>query len=290
MSAVTRPVLRYYGGKFRLAAWIIGMMPPHRFYVEPFGGAANVLMAKHRSYGEIYNDLDGEIVNVFRVLRDRQTASRLEQLVRLTPYARMEFDAAFYECADDCVEQARRTLVKSFFGFGPEAIFSTRASDLQMRTAPSIWTGMRAARRRGTTPASDWARYPKVIEAFTERLAGVLIEHREATEVLHKHDGEDTLHYVDPPYVLSTRSARHGYRCEMDDEAHRVLAEVLRGLKGMVMLSGYPSPLYDELYGDWTRLQVPHLAQGAVRRTEVLWMNHAATAQTPRLFAAGGAR
>jgi len=111
--APTRPVLRYHGGKWRLASWIISHFPPHRVYVEPFGGAASVLLRKPRSYAEVYNDMDGEIVNVFRVLRDPARARELERVLRLTPFAREEFELSYIR-DEDPIEQARRTIVRAF--------------------------------------------------------------------------------------------------------------------------------------------------------------------------------
>src|SRR5262245_6362382 len=120
MTAPARPVMRYHGGKFRLAPKIIAQFPPHRIYVEPYCGAASVLMRKERSFAEVINDLDGEVVNVFRVLRDRDQAARLRDLVTLTPWARAEFELC-YEPSDDPVEQARRTIARGFMAHGSTA-------------------------------------------------------------------------------------------------------------------------------------------------------------------------
>lgn len=278
-----RPLLRYHGGKWKLAPWIISMMPIHRFYCEPFGGAGSVLLRKPRSYGEIYNDRDGEIVNLFRVMRTPAHAEALTRSLLLTPYAREEFSAAYLPATEvDPVEMARRTVIKAFMGYGGNATQVGAASLVGMRTQPSSWTaptGLRVSRLRGSTPATDWARYPSGIAVVTERLRGVVVENRDAGEVMLQHDGADTLHYLDPPYVPSTRKSRHGYRHEMGEAQHRELAGVLHSLKGMVMLSGYPSKLYDrELYGSWDRFEISHHAQSAVRTLEVLWMNPAAMA------------
>lgn len=286
MTAPTRPVLRYHGGKWRLAHWILTFFPAHRVYVEPFGGAASVLLRKPRCYAEIYNDLDDEVVNVFRVLRDPASAVRLRDLLTLTPYSRADFEAA-YLYADDDVERARRSIVKAFMGFGSGSIHDPREHG--MRTRASTWkppTGYRAnSDRSGTTPAYDWSHYPEQIAAFCERMQGVVIENRRATAVLSTHDKTDALHYVDPPYVRSTRSLlkRRGttgaYKHEMTDDDHRELSTVLHGLRGMVVLSGYPCELYDrELYADWERHERKHLADGARTRTEVVWLNPACAA------------
>lgn len=266
---IKRPVLRYHGGKFKLAKWIISHFPEHRVYCEPFAGAASVLLQKPRTYSEVINDMDGEVCNVFRVLRDPTQARELERLLRLTPFARIEFDAAYLAAADP-IEQARRSIVRSFMGFGSAAHNSDHK------------TGFRAnSNRSGTTPAHDWCNYPNVLTEFTARLMGVVIENRAAAEIIQQHDSFETLHYVDPPYPLSTRNSlrKNGcYRFEMTDDDHRALASVLYEVFGMVVLSGYPCELYDrELFPDWQRIERPSFADGAEPRTEVLWLNAAAS-------------
>ncbi|MDQ3607195.1 MAG: DNA adenine methylase [Gemmatimonadota bacterium] len=294
IASPTRPVLRYHGGKWRLAPWIIKHLAPHRIYTEAFGGGASVLIRKPRSCSEVYNDLDGEIVSLFRALRDPEIAARLERALRFTPFARDEFLQAYEDVADP-VEQSRRTLVKSFMGFGSGSVHDPRPRG--MRTRASTWkapTGFRAnATRSGAAPATDWARYPDQLQHFVERLRGVVIENRNAVEVIQQHDRADCLHYVDPPYPFSTRSSIRGsweeqriYRYEMTDDAHRELARVLHGVEGMVVISGYRCELYDvELYPDWRRVERTALADGARKRTEVLWLNPAAAAhQNGELF------
>lgn len=263
-SVPERPILRYHGGKWKLAPWIIGHFPAHRVYVEPYGGAGSVLMQKDRSYAEIYNDLDGELVNLFRVVRERGT--ELTKALCLTPFARDEYRESF-EFSDDPLEQARRTSIRSFMGFGSNAL------------CRNIQSGFRSnSNRSGTTPDHDWANFPEALQAIIERLSGVVIENRDAMEVCLRHDGPETLHYCDPPYVHDTRSSKvhghHGYNFEMTDEQHCEMAEVLRELKGVVIVSGYACQLYDEqLFADWFRVERAALADGALDRTEVLWMN-----------------
>lgn len=221
-SAPTRPVLRWHGGKWRLAPWIISHFPPHRVYVEPFGGAGSVLLRKARCYAEVYNDLDDEVVNLFRVLREPPAADRLIELLRLTPFARAEMEQA-YGAIEDPVERARRLVVLSFMGFGSNA--HARHS-----------TGFRAnSNRSGTTPAYDWAGFPDALAAIVARLAGVVVEHRDAAKVMAAHDGPDTLHYVDPPYMHETRCHKpeyRGYAHEMSADDHARLLTQLQGLKG----------------------------------------------------------
>lgn len=265
MTAPTRPVLRWHGGKWMLAPWIISHFPPHRIYTEVFGGAASVLLRKERAYAEVYNDLDDELVLLFRVLRDPQQAAALRDALRMTPFARAEFDAA-YEAATAPLEICRRMIVRSMMGFGSNGTVCRQVGFCAN------------TQRRGTTPALDFSRYPDAMAQIIDRLAGVVIENRDAAKVLLAHDGAETLHYVDPPYVHSTREGRRtggeAYRHEMTDDDHRALADVLHSLKGMVVLSGYPSDLYDkDLYPAWRRIERAALADGARPRTEVLWLN-----------------
>lgn len=271
MIAPTRPIMRYHGGKWRLATWIIGHFSEHRIYVEPFGGAGSVLLRKPRSFAEVYNDLDGDIVNVFRVLRDPLTAEQLRRALILTPWSRREFYLS-YEPTDDPVEQARRTLARQAMAFGTTSRKKNR-------------TGFRAkAYRSNQTGAVDWATYPRMVPAFVDRLRGVTIESRPARDVIMQNDSTDTLFYLDPPYPHSTRTAWKGhndctYTHEMSDQDHRQLAWLLRQLRGKVLVSGYPCDLYDmELYADWHRVERAALADGARERTEVIWMNTAAAA------------
>lgn len=254
-----RPIIRYHGGKWLLAPWIIENMPPHRIYTETFGGGASVLLRKPRSYAEIYNDMDGEIVNLFRVARDN--GEELAEMLRLTPFARDEFVTS-YEPAICPIEQARRTVVRAFMGFG-----SPSASGRK--------TGFRAnSNRSGTTPAHDFANYADQLPTIIARLRGIVIENRPAIDVMAAHDTTETLHYVDPPYLHETRKCPDkAYRFEMSDSQHRELAEFLKTLKGAVMVSGYDSPLYSEIYEGWHRLERTALADGAKKRIEVLWIS-----------------
>lgn len=265
---VTRPILRYHGGKFNLADWIIGTFPRHRVYVEPYGGAASVLLQKARAYGEVYNDLDGEIVNLFKVVRDR--GDELISVLKLTPFARTEYRESF-EVSEDTVEQARRTVMRSMMGFGSNALCRNSQSGFRSNS-----------NRSGTTPAHDWSNYPDCLKGIIERLRGVVIENRDAEGLMFQHDSHETLHYCDPPYVHGTRSPKvhghHGYTYEMTDAQHEQMAETLNQLKGMVIVSGYACELYGRLFDGWRSVERTALADGAKERTEVLWFNNAAWA------------
>lgn len=229
---------------------------------NPLGGAS-VLLQKSRSYAEVYNDVFQDIVNIFRVLRDPQKSIRLREVVELTPFARSEFESPIDRSND--VEWARGVIFRSYAGFGSGA------------TNEGHSTGFRAcSNRSGTTPAHDWANWPSHIQSFTERLRGVVIENRNAVEVMIQHDSTETLHYIDPPYMHATRysSKRRVYNNEMTDAQHADLLEACQSLKGNVIVSGYKTDMYTAMLKDWRCVEFKALADGAKKRTECLWMNY----------------
>ncbi len=276
-----RPVLRYHGGKWRLAPWIISHFPEHQIYVEPFGGAGSVLMRKPRSVAEIYNDLDDDIVNVFRVLRDPGAAARLEQLLFLTPYSRTEFVGS-YDQVEDPVERARRMIVRMTMSHGTTG---RRRGMTGFRS--KCWVQRR-------NEAATWKDYPGQIRTYVERLRGVVIECRPALEVILQHDSPQTLFYIDPPYVMATRSSLRtkaeaegqwrSYRYNLTDDDHRELVELLATVDGMVVLSGYRSALYEELLADWDLITTTARADGGQEREEGLWISPNVPTQQHELF------
>lgn len=244
-----------------LAKWIISHFPKHRIYVEPFGGAASVLLQKMPVYSEIYNDLDNEVVNLFRVVRDH--GEELKALLINTPFARMELKDA-YNTSLNPIESARRMMVRSFMGFGSAA-------------ASGQVTGFRSgSHRSGTTPAKDWNNYPEALAGIIKRLRLVTIENKDAKEIMAQHDSKSTLHYIDPPYVLDTRyrgQATSCYKFEMSNDEHWALCEFIKTLEGFVILSGYDHPIYNTALANWHRVERKTFADGAKARTEVLWIN-----------------
>ena len=257
-----KPLLRYHGGKWIAAKKIIPHFPPHRIYVEPFGGAASILLQKDRSESETYNDLDDVIVNLFRVLQDRSLFADLEHKLSFTPYSRSEFELA-YEDTTDRVEQARRLLIRSWQGH----------STVGAHRKTGYRTNMKYVRR--SFPPGDWIRLIEHLDLVVDRLRGVNIENRDAIEVITGHDVEDALIYADPPYTLDQR---HGkvYRHEMTDSQHRDLIQTLKDCKSMVILSGYRNPIYDKMLNDWHSIEFNALADGASPRIETIWMNESA--------------
>lgn len=252
--------MRYYGGKWRIAPSIVAAMPAHEVYVEPFGGAASVLLRKPRSACEVYNDVYADVMNVFRQLRDSGEA--LLRGLFLTPYSRDEYVAA-YETTTDPIEAARRFVFRSTAGIGSDSSsrmngFRTSLADLRHTTATS------------------WQNLPETLQDVVLRLRGVIIENRPALKVMEQYDAVHTLHYVDPPYVGGTRKRKEkGYAHEMKHvDEHRELIDFLKGLKGRVMLSGYPCELYADLLKDWHCVALKggrDQVNGATK--EMLWMN-----------------
>lgn len=266
MSAV-KPPIAYYGGKTTLASWIAQHFPLHVHYVEPFAGSLAVLFAKGVSPMETVNDLDRDLMTWWRVLRDRP--DDLARACALTPHARAEhYDA--YEIDGDELEQARRVWVRLSQG---------RAGTLRK-------TGWRHyVYPSGTTSMPDYlAAYVDRVAACAERLAAVSLECRPAAEVIAAYgSAPGCLLYVDPPYLATSRTSMN-YRHEMPTEAaHRDLAEQLLDCEAAVVLSGYSTPLYEELYSDWDRVErATYTGQAHARsgRVEVLWSNRPITRQT----------
>jgi DNA adenine methylase len=260
---LTSPPVRYYGGKWRIANWILEQFPPHTTYVEPFCGAANILFRKHPSRVEVINDLNSNIVTFFDVLRSRP--SDLIQAIQLTPYSRQEHRRAHELVPDNhpdrSLEIARRFYVRSRQSFGSgEGEYST---------------GWRYERddKRGSSVIDEW-NSTRNLWLAAERLKSVQIESDDAIRTIERFDTMDTLFYIDPPYLFETRySDEHHYAHEMSNADHRQLASVLRAVEGMVLISGYKSDLYDELYGEWRCIQKDTRTNGNNEATEYLWIS-----------------
>lgn len=263
--APKRPALRYYGGKWRISKWIISHFPDHECYVEPFGGAMSVLLRKKRSPLEVYNDIDGAVVNFFRVLRERP--EELIRAIELTPWARSEYELS-QERSDSPfpLEQARRFYASCWMGFGGGRARWRQGWRYQVRDG-NLWK-----------PSSISFTETDHLYQVVERLRGVQIECRDAREVIRSCDAPTTLFYLDPPYLHSTRSKwKDIYAHEMDDMDHEELAELARSVEGMVVISGYPSGLYQcwyERHG-WKRVETAARTGGMTmaQRIEALWLS-----------------
>lgn len=237
-------------------------MPPHTTYVEPFGGAMSVMLRKPPVFLNVYNDIDSMVVNFFRVLRDRP--EELIRAIELTPYSREEYINSQIP-TDDPLEQARRYYVWCWQGRGRGGI-----------SEPGGWRFMKA-KTRGQTPVDDWGKTDYLFNVAKYIRDNVQIEHGDALTIIRRYDTPDTLFYLDPPYVHSTRGerwAQGAYSHELSDEEHTALAEALHNIKGMAIISGYPSELYDSLYSTWRIVRRIAYAERNRETTEVLWMNY----------------
>jgi DNA adenine methylase len=266
-----RPPVKWHGGKHYLAGRIIAAFPGHHTFVEPYGGAASVLLNKPPSPVEVYNDLDHRITRLFRVLRDH--GDDLRQRLSLTPYSEVEFDDAESPNEDE-VEQARRDFVRWRQSIGG-------------RGGNFSYTLHRVRRGMADVVSGYLSCIDDELPRIVERLRTVQVLCRPALDVIRRYDGPETLFYCDPPYLPATRAGngRASYKVDMTEQDHRALATSLRQVKGKVILSGYPSPLYDELYDGWRVAQFDianHAASGESkkRQTECLWMNWAHEDQT----------
>lgn len=263
-----------------LSPWLISLMPARRTYVEPFAGAASVLLRKSPSYAEVANDLDGRLREYFQVLRDPASYAELKRALTYTPFHEREFldirDGV--TPADTPVERARHMCVLAFMSHGSDS--------LMPRGRPGYRSSIT---RAGSTPASDWANLPDGMDAIHERLRRVTWLSVDAFNVIDKYEGDDVLVYADPPYHRSTRSQKmtrgefyHGYLHEFDgDEEHERLLRRLDASPSMVMLSGYRCELYDDLLSAWTRHDRVSQMDGQVKKTESVWLNPLASSRRP---------
>lgn len=256
----------WYGGKFSHLEWLLPLLPPTHHYCEPFGGSAAVLLNRPPSPVETYNDLDGEVVNFFRVLRDNP--DELIRRIALTPFSREELRlACSREIPSDPIERARRFYVRAR---------QTRTGLAQTAT-PGRWAYCVSTSRAGVAGAiSRWFGGIEALFRIADRLLSVQIENLDAFKLIPKYDSPDTLFYCDPPYVHSVRGDKHAYAYEMRDEDHIRLAELLHSVRGKVALSGYRCELMDKLYADWYRTDAPLRVCHSVKqpRQEVLWTNY----------------
>lgn len=255
-----RAVIKYPGAKWSLAHWIISHFPMHHSYLEPFFGSGAVLFSKDRSAIETINDLDGDVVNLFHWIR--AYPERLAQEIYWTPYSREVYELAWnaQHTETNSFRRAVNFYIRMMMGHG----FRT--------TGEKVWWKNDVQGREKAYAAKHWCKTPDVVFEAAERLRGVQIENRPAAELIQRFNFSNVLIYADPPYLLETRH-RKQYKCEMTDEDHRDLLDVLLAHRGPVLLSGYESDLYDDALKGWCREETTAFAQTATKRREVLWMN-----------------
>jgi len=250
-----KAILKYPGGKWRIADWIISFFPEHKVYVEPFFGSGGVFFNKKPSVIETINDLNNDIVNLFKVCRDNPI--RLSELINLTPFARSEYIDC-YEKSNCAVEQARRTLVRYHQSFG--------TSNSSLRS----WRNVQVA--GGPRCATMWNCLPDIIKDCCERLKEAQIENIDALELIKRYNHSDTLIYCDPPYLPSLRK-KNMYKCEMNNADHEKLLQALLESKSKIVLSGYDNELYNNTLKGWQTAEIETIAQMGLKRKEKLWFN-----------------
>ncbi len=238
-----------------MADWIISHFPDHQTYLEPFFGSGAVLFTKQRSSLETINDLDGEVINLFKVIREHP--DELARAIRLTPHSRDEYYSS-YEPATDNLERARRLIVRLWQGRGGKTSHRTG------------WRSM--IEMNGPLPGKEWLKFPEKISKVAERLIGVQIESQPAVKLIERYSRQNVLIYADPPYVLSTRTTT-SYKHEMTLTEHEELLYTLNNHPGPVVLSGYSHPLYDDMLNDWRRETKRSKAEAGAIREEVLRIN-----------------
>lgn len=271
VSSLTRRKLipfGWYGGKYSHLDWLLPLLPTCHHYCEPFAGSGAALMNRRPSSVETYNDLDGEVCNFFRVLRDNQ--DKLVKAVGLTPFSREEFALA---CKLDPslkpLERARRFYIRA----------RQVRTGLAQTASVGRWANCKDTSRAGMSGVvSRWLGGVEMLPFIAERLLRVQIENRPAIDVIRLYDSATTLFYCDPPYVHDTRGDAKAYGHEMTDEQHRLLADVLNSCRGLVAISNYQCDLMDKLYPAprWiktvSREKTNHATKG--KRVEVLWTNY----------------
>lgn len=255
MSSVVKAILKYPGSKWRISQWIISHFPKHKVYCEPFFGSGAVFFNKPQTYIETINDIDGNIVNLFKVCRDYP--EELSRLIEFTPFSRDEF-VSCYDKSDDPIEQARRTLVRYHQSFG--------TSNSSKRSWRNVQT------YGGPRTATMWNYLPESICEACKRLKEAQIENIDAIELIRRYNNENTLIYCDPPYLQSLRK-KNMYAHEISNEYHINLLEVLKESKSKIVLSGYDNELYNKVLSEWRTDTKQTTAQMGLHRTEKLWMN-----------------
>lgn len=231
-----RSPLIWFGGKGKVAQLIINYMPPHRSYIEPFGGAAHVIAQKPRAPHEVYNDIDGDLVNFIMIARDQP--EKLCRACETLPYSRELYERWKSEpMPSDPFDRAVR-------------FFYLNRSGIAKGNGPGTYkTGWRHSTQFTQNPAVGYQSACKLISSFSERMKGVMIEHDDFRRVIEKYDSTDTLFYVDPPYIGREKYYAGGFT----EKDHRELAEILNNIKGKAIVSYYDDPLLTELYPNWRR-------------------------------------
>ena len=265
-KGVSRPLCQYLGGKWKMAPWIVENMPPHVIYVEPFGGAASVLLRKPVVPVEVYNDLDKRVVNVFRVLRDPEKKARLLEMLALTPYAKEEVKACWNVRFDSRLDDVTRAWV--FLVLAHQLLSSTSSS--KRKSFPG-WECRAYDKKSFKYLTTCFARLPTVLSEIAARMKNVMLDCRNAFDLFDIYDRNDrgpVLFYVDPPYLGTAR-----YEISFTEVDHVRLVDKLLAVKSMVMLSAYPNEFYTKRLKGWSCITKQAYDTASNKKTECLWLN-----------------
>ena len=274
--------LKWHGGKSYLTKWIIDLMPMHLHYVEPFAGGLAVLLAKdphderhqwgdkshERGISEIVNDLNGELMNFWRVLQGEESFKQFQRIVEATPFSQPQW-----------VEAENRMVPRHELDVQAAVAFFVRCRQSFAGGFQAFAPLSKNRTRRGMNEqASAWLNCVDGLSNVHDRLKRVVVLCDDALKIIKRQDGEKTLFYLDPPYVHDTRASTGAYEHEMDESEHSALLDVVKRCKGNVMLSGYPNELYDQALDGWTRhdRKIDNKVSGASKKrkmTESLWCN-----------------
>jgi DNA adenine methylase len=269
---LTRPkkliAFGWYGGKFSHLDWLLPLLPDCLHYCEPFAGSGAILLNRDPSPVETYNDIDGEVVNFFKVLRDEK--EKLIEQIALTPFSREEFAIACELDPDlSQVERARRFYIRA----------RQVRTGLAQTASIGRWANCKNTSRSGMSGVvSRWLGGVEQLDFIAERLLRVQIENRPAIDIIKLYDSKETLFYCDPPYIHETRGDTKAYGFEMNDNHHRELAKTLNSIEGLAAISNYECELMEELYPSkkWKKVFSPEKTIHSTKdtRQEVLWINY----------------
>ena len=255
-----KAIMKYPGSKWNMAKTIVSLMPEHKSYLEPYFGSGAVLFTKPVAPIETINDISGDVVNLFRTIREHK--DELAAAIYYTPYSEQEYEQAFNDQSENPVERARLFLIRSLQSHG----FSTYRK---------VGWKVDVQGREKSYCVKHWNEIPNIIHETAERLKKVQIANTEAVELIRRFNYDNVFIYLDPPYMLEARSSkRKQYEYEMTEADHIRLLETISKSKAKIMISGYQTDLYDEILKSWNRHEYSATAQMGLPRKEILWTNY----------------
>ena len=262
-----KAIFRYPGSKWAIAKWIISHFPPgyeKMVYLEPFFGSGAVFFNKNPGAVETINDMDSDIVNLFRVLREQP--EELKRVLELTPYSREEYDRSFEKCRDP-LEKARRYMVRTTQAIGAKMYKGDKCG----------WRNHKQMKVGGT--ACKWGGITGTIDVAAARLRGdtthlVQIEHMDGLDLIRRYNNRETLMYLDPPYLWKLRKSGKLYQVEMTEEEQLEMLDEITRSKAKIVISGYESDIYNEKLRGWHKDSTFSQTTSGVMAEEVIWMNY----------------